>query len=116
MCMKTDLEFNQNQIKKLNKDFNVEMFHTKLRGGKAFAAEQKVREFKKILLRNKRFEKLEKRKIKPNELLKKTAQNMNETISTKYGLAPETIEKRSLNPNDRKYFQEIYDFVEFKKN
>ena len=115
MCMKTDLEFNQNQIKKLNKDFNVEMFHTKLRGGKAFAAEQKVREFKKILLRNKRFEKLEKRKIKPNELLKKTAQNMNETISTKYGLAPETIEKRSLNPNDGKYFQEIYDFVRLRK-
>ena len=115
MCMKTDLEFNQNQIKKLNKDFNVEMFHTKLRGGKAFAAEQKVREFKKILLRNKRFEKLEKRKIKPNELLKKTAQNMNETISTKYGLAPETIEKRNLNPNDGKYFQEIYDFVRLRK-
>ena len=115
MCMKTDLEFNQNQIKKLNKDFNVEMFHTKLRGGKAFAAEQKVREFKKILLRNKRFEKLEKRKIKPNELLKKTAQNMNETISTKYGLAPETIEKRSLNPNDGKYFQEIYNFVRLRK-
>ena len=115
MCMKTDLEFNQNQIKKLNKDFNVEMFHTKLRGGKAFAAEQKVREFEKILLRNKRFEKLEKRKIKPNELLKKTAQNMNETISTKYGLAPETIEKRSLNPNDGKYFQEIYDFVRLRK-
>ena len=115
MCMKTDLEFNQNQIKKLNTDFNVEMFHTKLRGGKAFAAEQKVREFKKILLRNKRFEKLEKRKIKPNELLKKTAQNMNETISTKYGLAPETIEKRSLNPNDGKYFQEIYDFVRLRK-
>ena len=113
--MKTDLEFNQNQIKKLNKDFNVEMFHTKLRGGKAFAAEQKVREFKKILLRNKRFEKLEKRTIKPNELLKKTAQNMNETISTKYGLAPETIEKRSLNPNDGKYFQEIYDFVRLRK-
>ena len=115
MCMKTDLEFNQNQIKKLNTDFNVEMFHTKLRGGKAFAAEQKVREFKKILLRNKRFEKLEKRKIKPNELLKKTAQNMNETVSTKYGLAPETIEKRSLNPNDGKYFQEIYDFVRLRK-
>ena len=113
--MKTDLEFNQNQIKKLNKDFNVEMFHTKLRGGKAFAAEQKVREFNKILLRNKRFEKLEKRTIKPNELLKKTAQNMNETISTKYGLAPETIEKRSLNPNDGKYFQEIYDFVRLRK-
>ena len=29
---------------------------------------------------------------------------MNKTISIKYNLGPETIEKRSLNPNDRKYF------------
>ena len=36
---------------------------------------------------------------------------MNETISTKYQLAPETIAKRSLNPNDGKYFQEICDFM-----
>ena len=40
---------------------------------------------------------------------------MNETISTKYYLAPETIEKRSLNPNDGKYFQKIYDFVRLRK-
>ena len=40
---------------------------------------------------------------------------MNETISTKYQLAPETIEKRSLNPNDGKYFQEIYDFMRLRK-
>ena len=40
---------------------------------------------------------------------------MNETISTKYELAPETIEKRNLNPNDGKYFQEIYDFMRLKK-
>ena len=40
---------------------------------------------------------------------------MNETISTKYNLAPETIEKRSLNPNDRKYFQKINDFVRLRK-
>ena len=40
---------------------------------------------------------------------------MNETISTKYGFAPETIEKRSLNPKDGKYFQEIYDFVRLRK-
>ena len=53
-------------------------------GGKAFAAEQKVREFKKALLRSKRFEKLRKNRIKPNDLSKKAAQNMNETISTKY--------------------------------
>ena len=29
---------------------------------------------------------------------------MNQIISTKYQLAPETIEKRSLDPNDGKYF------------
>ena len=40
---------------------------------------------------------------------------MNKTISTKYQLAPETIEKRSLNPNDGKYFQEIYDFMRLTK-
>ena len=36
---------------------------------------------------------------------------MNEKISTKYQLAPEKIEKRSLNPNNGKYFQEMYDLM-----
>ena len=40
---------------------------------------------------------------------------MNKTISTKYQLVPETIEKRSLNPNNAKYFQEIYDFMRLQK-
>ena len=31
------------------------MFHSKVRGGKAFAAEQKIREFKKLLLKSKCF-------------------------------------------------------------
>ena len=48
MRLQTDLEFKQNEIKKLNDQFNVDMFHTKIRGGKAFAAEQKIREFKKF--------------------------------------------------------------------
>ena len=93
MRLQMDLEFNQNQIKKLNNDFNVEIIHTKVRGGKAFAAEQKIREFKTNLLRSKGFEKLRKNRIKPNNLIRKVAQNMNETISAKYNLAPETIEK-----------------------
>ena len=91
------------------------MFHTKVRGGKAFAAEQKIREFKKILLRSKRFEKNSNKRIRPNDLIKKAAQNMNQTISTKYQLAPEAIEKWSLDPNDGKYFQEIYDFMRIRK-
>ena len=44
-------------IKALNKKFDVEIFHTKIRGEKAFAAEHEIREFKKILLRSKRFDK-----------------------------------------------------------
>ena len=61
MHLQTDLEFNQNKIKQVIKKFDVDMYHTKIRGGKAFAAEQKIREFKKILLRRKRFEKMKKR-------------------------------------------------------
>ena len=51
------------------------------------------------------------KRIKLNDLIQKAAQNMNETVSTKYQLASEIIEKKSLNPNDGKYFQEIYDFM-----
>ena len=40
---------------------------------------------------------------------------MNETISTKYWLALETIEERSLNPNEGIYFQDIYDFMRLQK-
>ena len=53
MRLERDLEFKQNQIKKLNDEFNVEMFHTKVQGGKAFAAEQKIREFKKKIIKKK---------------------------------------------------------------
>ena len=109
----------QNKVKQLNEKFDVDMYHTKIRSGKAFAAEQKIREFKKILLRSKRFEKMKKKKkkkgIKPNQLIKNAAKNMNETVSLKYGLMPEFIEQKSLDPNNRKYFQEVYDFARLKK-
>ena len=59
--------------------------------------------------------KLKKKRIKPNDLTRKAAQNMNETISTKCRFAPENLENTSLNPKDRKYFQEIYDFARIRK-
>ena len=49
MRLQVDLEFQQNKIKKINQKYNVEMFSTRNRGGKASVAEQKIREFKKIL-------------------------------------------------------------------
>ena len=45
MRLQTDLEFQQRKIMKLNKKYNVLMFSTKIRGGKAFSTEQKIREF-----------------------------------------------------------------------
>ena len=57
MRLQTNLEFKQNQILKLNDEFNIGMIHTCLQGGKAFAAEQKIRVFKKLLFRGKCLEK-----------------------------------------------------------
>ena len=51
-------------MKKLNDEFDVKIFHTKVCGGKAFAAEQKTGQFKKILLRSKQFQKLKKKQNK----------------------------------------------------
>ena len=51
MRLQTDQEFKQRHTEQLNKMFNVEMYSTHLRGGKAFAAEQKIRELKKIFIK-----------------------------------------------------------------
>ena len=61
MPLQKDKEFDQNKIKKLNKEFDVGMYQRNLCCGKAFAAEQKIREFKKILLKSKRIDKIKKR-------------------------------------------------------
>ena len=107
MQLQVDLEFQQNKIKELNKKYNVEMFTTKNRGGKAYAAEQKIREFKKTLFKIKKTYKRLKKKLNAAKLIKKTVKNMNNTKSVKYGLEPEIIEKKSLT--DEK-FKERYDF------
>ena len=50
--LKDDNEFQQVKLKDLNEANNAEMFTTSVRGGKAFAAEQKIRELKKQKLLN----------------------------------------------------------------
>ena len=112
MRLQTDQEFQQNEIKKLNQKHNVEMFSTKLRGGKAFAAEQKIREFKKILFRSKKLHKANrssggKKRFDLKKTIKKAVDNMNKANSEKYGLPPQTIEKKTLSDD---VFREIYDF------
>ena len=73
--LQTDQEFKQRNIEELNKKLNVEVYSTHLRCGKAFAAEQKIRERKKLLLRSKRIENINGKCIKPNELIKKATFN-----------------------------------------
>ena len=51
MWLQTDQELLQNEIKKLNKKCNVNIFTTDIKGGKAFATEQKLYELKKECLR-----------------------------------------------------------------
>ena len=46
MRLHTDDKFKQRNIEELNQKFNVEMYSTHVRGGKAFAAEQKICELK----------------------------------------------------------------------
>ena len=108
MRLQTNLEFQQDAIKKLNEKYNLDMFSTKVRSGKAFAAEQKIREFKKLLFKSKKLYKATKTgRVDPRKLIRNALQNMNKTKSQKYGLPPEEIEQKSLA--DEK-FREIYDF------
>ena len=110
MRLQVDLEFQQNKIKEMNQKYNAEMFTTKVRGGKAFAAEQKIREFKKILFRIKKTFKRLKKRLNSAKLIKKGVQNMNNT-KTKYRFEPEFIERESLRDEN---FKERYDFHRLK--
>ena len=46
MRLQVDNEFQRVKLKDLNDENNVDMFTTTVRGGKAFAADQKIRELK----------------------------------------------------------------------
>ena len=73
------------------------MFSTAVHGGKAFAAEQKLRELRKRLSRLLVSQRNSKRKLKsPNILIQKAVENMNSLPTAKYGVEPDKIEKRSL--------------------
>ena len=79
---------------------------------KAFAAKQKIREFKKLLFKIKTKEKRVKRRIRPNKLTQKATNNLNKVKSVKYGCALEQIELKSINSTE---FKEEYDFHSLRK-
>ena len=93
MRLQVEIEFQQVKLKDLNDENNVEMFTTSVRGGKDFAAEQKIRELKT------RISKLnsQKLKISPTKIISSSASNMNRVENEKYGLSPDEIEKKYLS-------------------
>ena len=79
MRLQVDNEFQQVKLKDLNDKNNVEMFTTSVCGGKALAAEQKIRELKT------RISKLnaQKLKISATKILSSSTNNMNSVQSKK---------------------------------
>ena len=109
MRIQTDLELRQREIQKLNKKkYNALMFHTKIRDGKAFAAKQKIREFKKILQKSERMHKLTTTKrIEPKKLIQHATNNLNSIASQKYDVLPNFVEE---NKQQDEKFHKIFNF------
>ena len=108
MRLQADQEFQQVEIKDLNDLNNVSMLSTSLKGGKAFAAEQKIRELKT------RIAKLfsQKLKMSPKKIIEMSTANMNIRPSKKYGFSPEEVEKRAL---ESERFRMVYNMHRLEK-
>ena len=87
--LQADQEFNQNEIAKINKKYNVLNYYSKLNDGHTVGAEQKL---------GKRL--IKKGKLKPNEALKKTTNSINMLHTRKYGVPPEEVENKSLESEE----------------
>ena len=106
--LQTNLEFQQNEIKKLNQKYNVEMFSGRVRGGKAYAVEQKIREIKKLLFGGKQLHKaISIKYFDLKKLICKAIKNMNSSRLQKYGYAPDAVEEKAA---EIEKFRDIYNF------
>ena len=108
MRLQVDNKFQQVKIKDLNDINKVEMFTTAVRGGKVFAAEQKLRELKTRIAKIN----AQKLKISRTKIIEASTANMNLRPSRKYGMAPEEIERRALS-NER--FRTIFNMKRMEK-
>ena len=97
MRLQTDFEFQQRETMKLNKKYIVLIFSTKTRGGKVFSVEQKIREFKKLLLKSKRLHKsTSSRRLEPKKLIQRAVNNMNKIASQKNGFSSDFAEEKNI--------------------
>ena len=108
MRLQVDNKVQQVKIKDLNDINNVEKFTFAVRGGKAFPAEQKIRELKTRIAKIN----AQKLKIRPSKIIEMSTAKMNLKPSRKYGLPPEEIERRALS-NER--FKTIFNMKRIEK-
>ena len=103
MRLQVDNEFQQVKNKDLNDKCGAEMFTTSVKGGKAFAAEQKIRELKT------RIAKLNALKMKVLHaiVIFYSAENMNNVKSKKYRASLNEIEQILLSS---KTFRTLFSF------
>ena len=114
MRLLTNSEFQQNEIKRLNEKYNVEMFSSWVHRAKTYAVEQKIREFKKVLFKSKKTDKATSTSIRfdPKKLISKATANMNNIESQKYGDLPQAINENVVTSET---FIAIYDFYRLLK-
>ena len=108
MRLQVDNELKQVKIKDLHDINNVEVFPSAVRGGKAFAAEQKIKQLKTRIAKIN----AQKLKISPSKIIEMSIAKMNLRPSKKYGLPPEEVERWVLS-NER--FKTIFNMKELKK-
>ena len=93
MRLQVDNEFQQVKVTDLNDINNVEMFTSAVRGGKAFAAEQNIRELKTRIAKIN----AQKLKVSPSKITEMSTANTNLRPSKRYGLAPKEVELCALS-------------------
>ena len=109
MRIQADNEFQQVKIKDLNDKYNVEMFSTSIRGGKAFAAEQKIRDLKSRVAKLSAL----KTKVPPTKIILQSAGNMNNVKSEKYDITHNEIEQKSLSSEK---FKTLFNFYRIERS
>ena len=81
----------------LNKQYNVDMCSSVVRGGKVFTTDQKLRELKKRIFRLKALKnKIKSKRLTPYEIMKKPVENMISMPSVKYQQVLSEVEKNAI--------------------
>lgn len=107
MRLQVNNEFQQFKIKDKNDRYNVTRFTTSLRGGKAFSAEQKIRELKSRISKLKAISDKTKAKASAVTIIKQSGENVNDVKSEKYVISHNDVEKNPCLARNLRQFKKF---------